>query len=127
MSMTAILVPVFGPPELTTISDYTDIGRLVGGWIEAVPVYGREHDLRLFINECGKFECVDENGGVLVNIRMTRWLTNGNKAIGFDGNNLMPGDVIAGDAVLLGFDPDTGESQDCPDDIVRALNLEVTA
>lgn len=127
--MLAVVVPAVTSEPIRVVdlrreggSTLAHLQELVGGWIESVPVHGREDDLALYINEEGKFTCVDEEGRPMVNRRLTEWLVDGNEALRFTGENLYPGDFIAGPGVLVGFDPEDGENRDCPADIVAFCN-----
>ena len=60
-----------------------------------------------YINEEGKYLCIDEDGNVEVNQRATKLM--------LPGTGLHDGDFIAGPFVIAGFDPNTGEHIDLPD------------
>jgi hypothetical protein len=77
---------------------------LVNGNIQALDVPGAAR-MTAYINEEGKFTCLDEHGKPLVNERATAVI----------GPLLDAGDFIAGDLVLSRFDPDKGENLDCPE------------
>jgi len=92
------------PTRTETVDGLADYQRLTGGYIEAAPL-DRE-DLTMFINEEGKVMNLDRN---------TRaddlWWT-------LLPSGRIPGDYIAGDAVVVGFDEETGEHVDVPDDVL---------
>lgn len=100
------------PVHVETVAGLPDYQRLTGGYIEAVPL-DRE-DLTLFVNEEGKVVNLERNERA-----DTLWrqlLTSGR----------IPGDYIAGDAVLVGFDPETGEQIDVPQEFMTHLATRET-
>lgn len=72
---------------------------LVGGWIETIPHPTRD-DVAPYFHEEGKLLDLPANW------RATELLRE----------SIRPGDYIAGDCVLAGFDPDTGETVELPAD-----------
>jgi hypothetical protein len=78
--------------------------RIVGGYIEALPVRDRP-DLTAYVHEEGKFVC-QANG------RATQFMARG----------LFAGDYIAGNLVICGFDAGTGENLDCPVDVLMLVS-----
>jgi hypothetical protein len=101
MSISALVIPADEalPIRRITVAEdgLADLQTAVGGSIEAVPYYA--HDgITTYINESGKFECEP-------NPRATQLL----------GPGLFAGDYIAGNLVVCGFDPSTGENLDCPE------------
>jgi hypothetical protein len=101
MSISALLIPTDDALPIRRIivgkDGLADLQAAVGGSIEAVPYYAHE-GITTYINESGKFECEP-------NRRATQLL----------GPGLFAGDYIAGNLVVCGFDPDTGEDLDCPE------------
>jgi|SRR5699024_6880298 len=96
MTTTAVIIPTEGDITTTTLPDDTSerldaLQHLVEGYIEPVDI---NEDLSIFVNEEGKLE------GLPYNPRATDL---------FDGN-LMPGDYIAGTAVLIGQPDDNGDA-----------------
>ncbi len=101
MSISALLIPADESLPIRRImiaeKGLADLQAAVGGSIEAVPYHA--HDgITAYVNESGKFECEP-------NPRATHLL----------GPGLFAGDYIAGDLVVCGFDPATGENLDCPE------------
>lgn len=96
----------------------------VGGWIQALPVPDwrmenatDRHDVTAYVNEEGKFSCVDDEGRVIINRKATLFMLP----------NLFTGDFIAGPLILTGFNPNTGENQPLPEDVFEKFGLEVPA
>lgn len=77
----------------------------VGGMIEALRF--SEH-ITCYVNEEGKYTCLDDDGNVEVN-RIATSLMIG---------KLFPGDFIAGPMVIIGFDPSTGEHVDLDERVI---------
>ena len=84
----------------------------VGGMIEALPLPGFDK-VTTYVNEEGKYTCLDDEGNVEVNHRAT--------ALMKPGTGLFPGDFIAGPMVICGFEPRTGEHTDLADALYDAL------
>lgn len=102
--MRALMVrPDGGIQEVEHDGDLPSLQALVGGDIEAVPYPGRD-DMTCYINEQGKFLPLQRNE------RATELLQAG------DQPTIQPEDWIAGPLIIGGFDPQTGEDQDIPDD-----------
>jgi hypothetical protein len=81
---------------------------------EALPMPYKEGDkATCYVNEEGKYTCLDDDGNVEVNHRAT--------ALMKPGVRLFPGDFIAGPMVIAGFDPRTGEHIDLADALYGAL------
>ena len=113
--MKALLIPVEGPLvelDLPAENRLEELQRLVGGYIEAVPVpyFVNGFDRATsYVNEEGKYI------GLPANMRATDFMVPG-VGIGF-------GDVIAGPMLLCGFDPATGDTADVPAGVVRRARL----
>lgn len=91
--------------QLDELNVLADLQALVGGDIEALRFPERE-DVMPFVNDEGKLAALPANQ------RATELLAS----------VLMSGDWIAGDLVLTGFDAETGDTVDLPEEIgVRAL------
>lgn len=96
----ALVIPAQGAPykaEIPTNKELEELQRLVGGFIEYVPVYDEEQKevgLSLFCNEEGKID------GLPVNLRATHYF----------GFALQKGDVLVGDIVIMGPPDDDGET-----------------
>jgi hypothetical protein len=87
------------PVEEREASNLKEYQALVGGLIQCVelPAWGD-----LWLNEEGKYQCVDEEGRVIVNRRATT----------LAAGNLFPGDFVAGDAFVTGHADAAGEMTD---------------
>lgn len=98
----ALLIPadLDAPASFVEVHDLSDLQRFVGGYIESAPL--DTPDVTLWINEEGKIH------GLPRNERADRWWK-----VSVEGT--VPGDYIAGDAVLAGYDPRTGDPMDIPD------------
>ena len=101
--MKALLIPASGSVVEVEQDGLGDLQRLVEGYVEALPVDGRQ-DATAYVNEEGLQE------GLPGNARATQLL----------------GIPIAGPAVLCGFDATTGEHKSIPDDLAQAV-LAVSA
>lgn len=98
--------------------------EIVGGMIEALPMpdwrmdgQTDRADATCYVNEEGKFVCVDENGVPKINMTGTIFMLP----------NLWKGDYIVGPLILCGFNPAKGENEDLPDDLYELFRLEVPA
>jgi hypothetical protein len=116
--MRAVVVPVEGPVVPLDLphegSAPNVLQAAVGGMIEALPFpYGEGDKATCYVNEEGKYTCLDDEGNVEVNRRAT--------ALMKPGIGLFPDDFIAGPMVIAGFDPRTGEHIDLPDSLYGAL------
>jgi hypothetical protein len=89
------------PARVVEITDGDSICALVGGYMEALMV---NPTTTCYLNEEGKLD------GLPVNVRATAMMLHA----------LHGTDVIVGDVVLLGFDPETGEDLSLPDAAERA-------
>jgi hypothetical protein len=114
--MRAVVIPVEGPVMSLDLPDSGSaldvLQSAVGGMIEALPFPGFD-DVTTYVNEEGKFTCLDDDGNVEVNLRAT--------ALMKPGIGLFPGDFIAGPFVIAGFDPSTGEHIDLTSALYDAL------
>ena len=84
------------PARMVEVTDGKSISALVGGWLEALMV---NPTITCYMNEEGKID------GLPVNVRATAMMLHA----------LHGTDVIVGDVVLLGFNPETGEDLSLPD------------
>lgn len=91
--------PSTRPRVIDVSNGLTDLQGLVGGYIDVVRV---GDELSVYINDEGKLI------GLPPNALATMWLS----VIGA----IFPNDYIAGDAVVLWFDPETGEDRGIPQD-----------
>lgn len=119
---TALVIPVVGPiRELELAGGGRDLDTLqaaVGGLIQALPLPDFINDAAnatAYMNEDGKFTCVDERGEPLVNRRATDFMV--------PGVGLFFGDFIAGDMVLAGFNARTGEHAELPQAVIDRARL----
>jgi len=108
----ALVIPVDPslPTRVEAVDGLADYQRLVGGYIEAAPL-DRE-DVTMFINEEGKVLNLDRNARA-----DQLWGT-------LLPSGRIPGDYIAGDAVLIGYDEETGEHVDVPDDVLTSFTVQ---
>ena len=99
--MRAILIPANNStPYEVHVTGYEEIKAAIGGgMLEILSPFPRP-DLTCYLDEEGK----------LKSLRVNRIATMMTEAA------LMPGDMIAGDMLLIGFDPDTGEEIDLPEE-----------
>lgn len=107
MSIQIITVPAETSTPVATIDSPGDLDALqeaVGGWIEAVGV----GNIAIYLDEEGKLK------GRSINVRATK-LAHRMKVI-------HPTDCIVGDAVVTGFNDDTGENADAPAPALHFLN-----
>src|SRR5262245_37888399 len=116
--MRAVVVPVEGPVVPLDLPDEGSaldvLQAAVGGMIEALPFPYKEGDnATCYVNEDGKYTCLDDEGHVEVNHRAT--------ALMKPGTGLFTGDFIAGPMVIAGFDPSTGERTDLASAVYDAL------
>jgi hypothetical protein len=101
--MRAILIPADHTRPIREIQhsdSLEEMQGIVGGNIEFVPFRGRE-DVFPIINDDGKFSNLPMNYA----------------ATAFLYSSLQFGDYIAGDCLVMGVDPETGETADLPPDI----------
>jgi hypothetical protein len=105
-----LVIPADEPPYLHDMEHTLEAMQgLVGGYIECVQLPRGLGDL--WLNENGKFECLDEEGRVIINTFATCLA----EAV------LFRGDFIAGDAFLAGHD---GQGETTP---VSDLTVEVVS
>lgn len=95
----ALVIPADAPPYKAEIPDdreLEELQRLVGGWVEYVPVLGEDGNplLSLFCNEEGKIEDLPPNG----------------RANHLFGGALNEGDYLVGGVVLMGPPDDKGDT-----------------
>lgn len=115
-TLEAMLVPVDGPlQEIESLAGGLEqLQRYVGGCIEAVP-------LPAFIGEAvadAATSYVNEEGklvGLPFNSRATDFMV--------PGAGIMFGDYMAGDWLVCGFDPATGDHVELPGKVVDRLRL----
>lgn len=97
--MKALVIPADNtqPTRYENLEGLEDFQRVVGGWIETVPM--EEGNLVPYFNEEGKLN------GLPKNDRATKILSG----------SIMPHDYIAGDCLFIAYNPETGEDEDYPD------------
>jgi len=119
----ALVIPVEGPVTEIELGrpdgyDLPVLQEAVGGLIQALPVpefadaSGRS---TVYMNEEGKYACVDEDGRPQINRRATDFMV--------PGVGLMPGDYIAGPFIVAGFDPNKGEHAELPQVVIDRVRL----
>jgi hypothetical protein len=110
-----LVIPVEGPLYEIEVDGEESLKTLqtaVDGWIEAVglPEFVDPRGVgTAYVNEEGKFN------GCKPNMRATDFMV--------PGVGIMFGDYIAGNMVLLGIDPETGENADVPPGAVNRARL----
>ena len=108
--MRAMLVPTGAMPRIIEVNGLEDLQAAVGGLIESCP-WMFEDEPAVYVNEEGKLSCYPNRA---------IYATEEDK--GFvkpDGSPVEPGDlldIVFGDFVCVGFDPETGEDRDISDD-----------
>lgn len=102
----AIFIPADNsrPLEIVELSDYEQYRQLIDGWLETIPYPDRD-DVAPYFDEEGKIR------GKSKNHRATALLSP----------VMFAHDYIAGDCILVGFDAETGEDRDIPEDVVNQL------
>ena len=118
----ALVIPVEGPVTEIELGrpggDLAVLQEAVGGYIQALPVpefADRTGRSTVYMNEDGKYTCVDNDGRPLVNWRATDFMV--------PGVGLMPNDFIAGPFVVAGFDPSKGEHAEMPQAVIDRVRL----
>ena len=102
------IIPVDGPVEVRDLNGYQDYNETVGGYIEGLASPFTDHPkVVVYINEEGKIH------GLPHNELATRAMLN--------SKLIQPTDYIAGPAIVVGFNPNTGEDLDAP--IIEALEM----
>lgn len=86
---------------------YTEIGQVVGGYIEAVNFGSKPYFC--YVNEEGKLNGLEEN-----KIATTLWYNS--------GQIVMLGDYLAGDVVVFGQVDEEGNDTDYPDSLLMDLS-----
>lgn len=104
--MKALFIPADNsqPLEIRELDGYEDYSKAIGGWIETIPYPGRD-DVAPYFDEEGKIKGKSKNARATVLLSPV----------------MFPDDYIAGDCVLVGFDIETGEDLDIPEDLVQDL------
>lgn len=122
--ITALLVPPGTDDPIVRVqlrdehSSLRELQRLVGGSIDRLVIRGRSRDdVTFWINDEGKNVCVDEDGNVLVNDRVTSWMRHGNARLSIEAGCLFAGDYVAGPVVITGHDGQGG-SCDAPQEFL---------
>ena len=113
--MNAILVPVGGMPRLVEIDGLKDMQRAVGGNIELCS-WVFDDQPTVYVNEEGKFTC-EPNRAV--------YATEADEgAMKWDGSTVKSGDlleILFGDILCVGYDPETGEDRDVTDEEIKRV------
>lgn len=92
------------PLKVVELENYEDYRRMIDGWLETIPFPGRD-DVAPYFDEEGKVKGKDKNARATVLLSPV----------------MFPNDYIAGDCLLMGFDIETGEDLDVPEDLVTDL------
>lgn len=115
MSHKAVLVPVGDKPEFVEVDGYKSLQKLVGGCIESVS-WIFDDAISVYANDEGKSLC-NPNRAIYAQPQHVG-------KIGWDGEEIVEGkllDIIFGDFVCVGFDPETGEDRDLTDDEIQLI------
>ena len=114
--MKAMLVPVDGLPRPIEVGGLKGLQKAVGGYVEPCSwIFG--DNPAVYVNEEGKFNGSEPNRAVYATAAdegCVRW----------DGGTVHEGDlldIIFGDFVCIGFDPETGEDRDITDEEVAKV------
>lgn len=114
--MKAVLVPVGEEPRIVEVGGYEDIQRYVGGCFDAAG-WIFDDAPAVYVNDMGKL------GGFLPNRAVyARPEDEGKETC--DGRTVRKGqclDIIFGDFLCVGFDPETGEDRDVTDEEVARV------
>ena len=112
----AMLIPLGEKPKVIDISK-TDICKefhnLVGGTFDMIDWAFTDQNIDLVINDEGKFTCSPN-----------RAIYSDKEGIGWDNKPIHKGDVldiIFGDFIAIGFDPETGDSRSLTDDEIKLV------
>lgn len=102
----AIFIPADNsqPLEIRELNGFEDFQKAIDGWLETIPYPGRD-DVAPYFDEEGKVKGKDKNARATVLLSPV----------------MFPNDYIAGDCLLVGFDIETGEDLDIPEDLVTDL------
>lgn len=118
--MKGMLIPVDGEPRAIDIQEdaygsiLRDLQRLVHGYVEPFDaLFGEE--VCLYVNENGMYECQPNRAGIA-----TKRMEDDGYASPSDPTRSVregePYNVLYGDIVAVGFDPETGSSRDLTDE-----------
>ena len=108
--MKAIIIPVGAMPRIIEVDGLKDMQRAVGGNIELCSWVFNDQPT-VYVNEEGKFTC-EPNRAV--------YATEAEEGcVKWDGTKIKRGDlleILFGDILCVGFDPETGEDRDVTDE-----------
>ena len=116
MGNRALLVPCGGMPREIEIDGLADLQRAVGGYIESCAWIFNDEPA-VFINEEGKFTCTP-NRAVYATAEDEGKITWDDVVI-HEGDLL---DIIYGDFVCIGMNPEEGENRDITDEEIALVN-----
>lgn len=112
----AMLVPTGGAPRPIEVGGLRDLQEAVGGHIEAVDWAFDDDTVVAYVNDEGKLR---------PGVQPNRAVFAARPGMGWDGRAIEAGDlvdVIYGDFVVAGFDPETGEDADLTDEQAEAVS-----
>lgn len=113
--MKAIIIPVGAMPRTIDIDGLKDIQRAVGGNIELCSWVFNDQPT-VYVNEEGKFTC-EPNRAV--------YATEADEGcVRWDGTKVKRGDlleILFGDILCIGYDPETGEDRDVTDEEIKRV------
>ena len=101
MERNGICIRTSGKIEKVVITDYSDMGQYVGGYLEALPIDEQKHGLSVFINEEG---LINE---LPINMPASLWLQK-------NGMWATRGYPIHGDVLVMGATDAEGETPSVP-------------
>lgn len=114
--MKAILVPVGNDPRIVEVEGYKDIQRYVGGNIDAAG-WIFDNSPAVYVNDEGKLGRFQPNRAVYARPEDEGKMT-------WDGGTVRKGqclDIISGDFICIGFDPETGEDRDVSEEEIARV------
>lgn len=114
--MKAILVPAGNDPRIVEVDGYKDIQRYVGGNIDAAG-WIFDDSPAVYVNDEGKLGGLQPNRAVYARPEDEGKMT-------WDGGTVRKGqclDIIFGDFICIGFDPETGEDRDVSDEEIARV------
>lgn len=111
----ALLVPYMEEPRVIHYKNYKDLQRLVGGYIDAAS-WVFDDKPNIYLNDEGKFTSVP-NRAVYATAEDEGKVTWSGQVV-HEGDLL---DVIFGDFVCVGFDPETGDDMDITDEEIAKV------
>lgn len=113
--MKAVLVPVGEMPRVIEVDGLKDLQSAVGGNIELCSWVFNDRPV-VYVNEEGKFTCPPN--------RAVYATAEDEGAIKWDGSTVKRGElleILFGDFVCIGYDPETGEDRDVTEEEIMRV------